>query len=96
MPIELLLPVTIVGSIGLFFGIFLGIASKKLHVYINPKIDQVLEEYCLALTVVHVPTLAAPVLPKLWLMERQIRQVASLAEPKQLMQLQTFWEFLQV
>lgn len=42
MPIELLLPVTIVGSIGLFFGIFLGIASKKLHVYINPKIDQVL------------------------------------------------------
>lgn len=42
MPIELLLPVTIVGSIGLFFGIFLGIASKKLHVYVNPKIEQVL------------------------------------------------------
>lgn len=42
MPIELLVPVIIVGSIGLFFGIGLAIASKKLYVHINPRIEQIL------------------------------------------------------
>jgi len=38
-----LLPVIIVGSVGLFFGIFLGIASKKLHVYVDPRVAQIQE-----------------------------------------------------
>jgi len=42
VPVELLFPVGVVGSIGLLFGIGLAIASKKLHVYINPRIEQVL------------------------------------------------------
>ncbi|MDO5575614.1 MAG: RnfABCDGE type electron transport complex subunit B [Fibrobacter sp.] len=37
------LPVLIVGSIGLFFGIGLAIASKKLFVYIDPRISQIQE-----------------------------------------------------
>ncbi|MBN1758070.1 MAG: RnfABCDGE type electron transport complex subunit B [Chitinispirillaceae bacterium] len=42
MPIELLYPVMVVGSVGLFFGIGLAIASKKLHVYVNPRIEKIL------------------------------------------------------
>jgi RnfABCDGE-type electron transport complex B subunit len=42
VPIELLGPILIVGSVGLFFGIGLAIASKKLQVYTNPRIEQVL------------------------------------------------------
>lgn len=38
----LLAPVVVVGSVGLTFGIGLAIASKKLYVYVNPRIDQVL------------------------------------------------------
>lgn len=38
----LLLPVIVVGGVGLFFGIGLGIASKKLHVHIDPNIEKVL------------------------------------------------------
>lgn len=40
--IAILLPVVIVGSVGLFFGIGLGIASKRLYVHIDPRIEQVL------------------------------------------------------
>ncbi|MBN1578679.1 MAG: RnfABCDGE type electron transport complex subunit B [Chitinispirillaceae bacterium] len=42
MPIELLYPVIVVGSVGLFFGVGLAIASKKLQVYVNPRIAQIL------------------------------------------------------
>ncbi len=42
VPIELLLPVIVVGSVGLFFGVGLAIASKKLQVYVNPRIEQVI------------------------------------------------------
>lgn len=38
---EILLPVFIVGSVGLFFGLGLGIASKKLYVYIDPRIEKI-------------------------------------------------------
>ncbi len=38
---EIFLPVIVVGIIGLFFGLGLGVASKKLHVYIDPKIARV-------------------------------------------------------
>jgi RnfABCDGE-type electron transport complex B subunit len=36
-----LLTVLVVGGLGLFFGIFLGIASKKLHVPIDPRVEQI-------------------------------------------------------
>ncbi|MFP4416069.1 MAG: RnfABCDGE type electron transport complex subunit B [Chitinivibrionales bacterium] len=36
-------PVFIVGGVGLFFGIILGIASKKLHVFSDPKIEKIQE-----------------------------------------------------
>jgi len=42
VPIELLLPVIVVGSIGLVFGVGLAIASKKFQVYVNPRIEQIL------------------------------------------------------
>ena len=42
MQFELLFPLIVVGSVGLFFGFGLAIASKKLQVYVNPRIDQVL------------------------------------------------------
>jgi RnfABCDGE-type electron transport complex B subunit len=35
------LPVIIVGSVGLFFGIFLGIASKRLYVHIDPRVEKI-------------------------------------------------------
>jgi Na+-translocating ferredoxin:NAD+ oxidoreductase RNF subunit RnfB len=38
----LLQSVIVVGSVGLVFGIGLAIASKKLYIYVNPRIDQVL------------------------------------------------------
>lgn len=37
----ILIPVIIVGSVGLFFGIGLGFASKKLHVYIDTRISRI-------------------------------------------------------
>jgi RnfABCDGE-type electron transport complex B subunit len=37
-----LIPVLVVGSIGLFFGLGLSIASKKLHVHVDPRIDRLL------------------------------------------------------
>ncbi|MDG5817005.1 RnfABCDGE type electron transport complex subunit B [Chitinispirillales bacterium ANBcel5] len=37
---EILLSVIIVGSVGLFFGLGLGIASKKLHVFVDPRISK--------------------------------------------------------
>ncbi|MDR3013346.1 MAG: RnfABCDGE type electron transport complex subunit B [Chitinispirillales bacterium] len=40
---ELLLPVTVVGAVGLFFGVGLAIASKMLHVFVDPKISRILE-----------------------------------------------------
>ena len=40
---ELLLPVIIVGAVGLFFGIGLGIASKKLHVSVDLRISKILD-----------------------------------------------------
>ncbi len=42
MTVELLYPVVVVGSVGLFFGILLAIASKKLQVYVNPRIEKVM------------------------------------------------------
>lgn len=39
---EITLPVLIVGSVGLFFGIGLAIASKKLHVFTDPRISEIL------------------------------------------------------
>ncbi|MBD3421569.1 MAG: RnfABCDGE type electron transport complex subunit B [Chitinivibrionales bacterium] len=39
----ILLPVGIVGSVGLLFGIGLGIASKKLYVHVDPRINQINE-----------------------------------------------------
>ncbi|KMQ50485.1 Electron transport complex protein RnfB [Chitinispirillum alkaliphilum] len=38
---EIFLPVMIVGLIGLLFGVGLGIASKKLHVFVDPKIAKI-------------------------------------------------------
>lgn len=38
---EVLLPMFIVGSVGLFFGLGLSIASKKLHVYVDPRIGKI-------------------------------------------------------
>ncbi|MBD3392338.1 MAG: RnfABCDGE type electron transport complex subunit B [Chitinivibrionales bacterium] len=35
-------PILVVGGVGLFFGIGLGIASRKLTVHVDPRIDQVL------------------------------------------------------
>lgn len=40
---DIFIPVIIVGSIGAFFGIGLGIASKKLFVHIDPRIPKILE-----------------------------------------------------
>ena len=37
----IMIPVLVVGSIGLFFGIGLGIASKKLYVYVDPRIKEI-------------------------------------------------------
>jgi RnfABCDGE-type electron transport complex B subunit len=39
----LLIPVVILGGISLVLGVGLGIASKKLHVYVDPKISKILE-----------------------------------------------------
>ncbi|NLE01288.1 MAG: RnfABCDGE type electron transport complex subunit B [Fibrobacter sp.] len=39
---EILLPIIIVGSVGLFLGIGLGIASKKLHVNVDSRISEIL------------------------------------------------------
>lgn len=41
--VTLILPITIVGSIGLFFGIVLGIASKKLAINIDPRIEKIID-----------------------------------------------------
>jgi len=38
-----IIPVLVVGSVGLFFGIGLGIASKKLSVQIDPRIGKILD-----------------------------------------------------
>lgn len=35
--------VIIVGGVGLFFGLFLSIASKKLHVHVDPRIEKIQE-----------------------------------------------------
>ncbi|HEX3020285.1 MAG TPA: RnfABCDGE type electron transport complex subunit B [Chitinispirillaceae bacterium] len=40
---DILIPIFIVGSVGAFFGIGLGIASKKLFVHIDPRIPKILE-----------------------------------------------------
>ena len=39
----ILTPIIIVGCIGLFFGIGLGLASKKLHVHIDPRIEKIVQ-----------------------------------------------------
>ncbi len=36
-----LLPVIVVGGVGLFFGLFLGIASKQLYVHVDPRIEEI-------------------------------------------------------
>ncbi|MGD9201755.1 MAG: RnfABCDGE type electron transport complex subunit B [Chitinispirillia bacterium] len=38
---EILIPVLVVGGVGLFFGFGLGIASKKLYVFIDPRIEKI-------------------------------------------------------
>jgi len=40
--VGIVFPVLVVGSMGLFFGIALGMTSKKLHVLIDPKINKIL------------------------------------------------------
>jgi len=41
--VDILIPLIIVGSIGAFLGIGLGIASKKLFVHVDPRIPMILE-----------------------------------------------------
>lgn len=43
MSVEILIPVLIVGSIGLFLGVGLGIASKKFQIFIDERISKVQE-----------------------------------------------------
>lgn len=43
MIVDIIIPVLIVGSVGAFFGIGLGIASKKLFVLVDPRIPKILE-----------------------------------------------------
>ncbi|MFP4242686.1 MAG: RnfABCDGE type electron transport complex subunit B [Chitinispirillaceae bacterium] len=38
---EIVIPILVVGSVGLFFGVGLGIASKKLQVFVDPKISRI-------------------------------------------------------
>lgn len=40
MPV-VVVPVLIVGGVGLFFGIVLSIASKKLHVHVDPRVERI-------------------------------------------------------
>ncbi|MCL2690301.1 MAG: RnfABCDGE type electron transport complex subunit B [Chitinispirillia bacterium] len=40
---EILIPVLVFGAVGLFLGLGLAIASKKLHVFVDPKISQIQE-----------------------------------------------------
>ena len=40
---EILIPLIIVGSIGAFLGLGLGIASKKLFVHVDPRIPMILD-----------------------------------------------------
>jgi electron transport complex protein RnfB len=41
--VEILIPILVLGLVGLFFGLGLGIASKKLHVFVDPKISRIQE-----------------------------------------------------
>jgi RnfABCDGE-type electron transport complex B subunit len=41
--VEILIPVSVLGAVGIFFGVMLGIASKKLHIFVDPKISRILE-----------------------------------------------------
>lgn len=40
---EIFIPVLIVGSIGLLLGVGLGVASKKLHVFVDERVSRILE-----------------------------------------------------
>lgn len=41
--VEMYFPIFVVGGVGLFFGLFLSVASKKLHVFIDPRIEKIQE-----------------------------------------------------
>jgi RnfABCDGE-type electron transport complex B subunit len=41
--VEILIPVLVLGAVGLFLGLGLAIASKKLHIFVDPKISRIQE-----------------------------------------------------